>query len=69
MARRRSTRRPAISLVTLGAMVRPEHLIDQALRPDILDFGKNRRLLLLRLKTVADGVVDKSHEAGGDDNI
>jgi hypothetical protein len=61
MARRRPTRRPDISLVTLRTMVRPEHLVDQAFRPDILDFRQDRRLILLRLEAVADGVVDQSH--------
>jgi len=69
MRRRRSTRRPAVSLVTRRAVVRPEHLVDQAFRPDILDFGEDRRLLLLRVKAIADGVVDKSHETGSNDNV
>lgn len=50
-------------------MIRPEHLIDQTFRADILDFRQDRRFLLLALEAVADSVVNQSHKPSRDNNI
>lgn len=45
----------------------PEHLVDKTFGSDILDLGQDRGFLLFGVEPLANGVVDKSHEAGRDD--
>ena len=47
--------------------MRAEHLVDEALGSDILDLGKDGRFFLLRVETIANSVVDESHQTCGDD--
>lgn len=43
---------------------RAEHLVDQTLGPDVLDFGQDGGFHLLALEAFADRVVDECHDAG-----
>ena len=54
------------SAVGAERAVGSEHLVDQTFGPDILDLGQDRGFLMFGVESVANGVVDKSHEAGRD---
>lgn len=45
-----------------------EHLVDEALGSDVLDFGQDGGFHLLALEAFADRVVDECHDAGRDDD-
>jgi hypothetical protein len=55
-------RATAVALRAIGA----EHLVDQAFGSDILDLWQNRRFFLFCVKSLANGVVDESHQTGRD---
>lgn len=45
-----------------------EHLVDQTLGSDVLDFGQEGGFHLLASEAFADRVVDECHDAGRDDD-